>query len=65
MLRIFLFVRGINREITSWKMTMQEECQGGENDLLPFLIPVDLTLGLLLPLIVRSRDSTLDYFLRI
>ena len=37
-----LFVYGINREITGWKMTRQEECQGRGNDLLPFPIPVDL-----------------------
>lgn len=37
-----LFVYGINREIASWKMMMQEECQGRGNDLLPFPIPVDL-----------------------
>lgn len=44
---------------------MQEECQGRENDLLPFPIPVDLICRTLPSLIVRSWDSPLDCFLRI
>lgn len=49
-----LFVYGINREITSWKMMMQEDVRVGGVIFYPSPYQTILFVGLLIPLIVRS-----------